>query len=127
MRRYLVVANQTLGTDQLRQELLLRAETEPASFFIVMPAAPVDRTKERLGRLREAVMELRNVGCPAEGELAQPDPVKAVHRRLRLQEFDEIIVSTLPRRISRWLHMDLPSRLERSIPLPITTLIGKDD
>ena len=92
-----------------------------------MPAAPVDRTKERLGRLREAVMELRNVGCPAEGELAQPDPVKAVHRRLRLQEFDEIIVSTLPRRISRWLHMDLPSRLERSIPLPITTLIGKDD
>ncbi len=36
--------------------------------------------------------------------------------------FDEIIISTLPSSVSRWLRIDLPSRVKRAYPLPVVTI-----
>ena len=37
---------------------------------------------------------------------------------------DEIILSTLPPGISRWLKKDLPHRVEQRFALPVTTVIS---
>jgi hypothetical protein len=54
------------------------------------------------------------------GQVGDRDPLRAVEDVLATGKFDEIIVSTLPRRISRWLHQDLPHRLEQKFGLPVT-------
>ncbi|TWF74984.1 hypothetical protein FHX44_11868 [Pseudonocardia hierapolitana] len=58
--------------------------------------------------------------------MCDPDPMRAVEDALGRQEFDEIIVSTLPVRLSRWLHQDLPARLGRKFHLPVTHVAAKD-
>jgi hypothetical protein len=60
-----------------------------------------------------------------DGELGDADPLEAVTELLERQTFDEIILSTLPQPISRWLGMDLPHRLQRQSGLPVTTIITR--
>ena len=144
MRRYLVVANQTLGGNELAELLGKRAKSEPSEFFIVVPATPsidfvlgahampvmgglpaVPDSPERARalakeRLEMALAQLRAAGATVEGRVGDPDPVRAVEAVLKGRQFDEIIVSTLPSRISRWLRQDLPRRLEHKTGLPVT-------
>ncbi|MDJ0925957.1 MAG: hypothetical protein QNJ77_15505 [Acidimicrobiia bacterium] len=135
MRRYLVVANQTLLSDQLMQELLLRAEADESSFYVIVPDtarrdysdtwdAHQSSARQRLNR---ALSEIRLAGASALGSVEQPDPIEAVSTRLRREEYDEVIVSTLPKTLSRWLKMDLPSKIERAVSMPVTTIIAKED
>jgi GABA permease len=56
--------------------------------------------------------------------VGDPDPVAAVGDALRAREFDEVIVSTLPRGVSRWLRLSLPHRLERMTDLPVHHVIA---
>ena len=58
------------------------------------------------------------MGVEATGEVGSKDPVDAVHDALRTHEVDEIILSTLPVRVSRWLGQDVPSKLRRSVARP---------
>lgn len=143
MRRYLVVANQTLTGHELERVIVRCAEAEPSEFFIVVPATPVvDMWVEAVAlpyggilsetqtsdeartlaqeRLAEATAQLRAAGAEARGEVGDRDPVAAVEQVLQNESFDAIIVSTLPSRISRWLHQDLPRRLENKFGLPVT-------
>jgi nucleotide-binding universal stress UspA family protein len=143
MRRYLVVANQTLGEDQLVELLKRRARSEPSEFFILVPATPsieyvtvaaipvmggfpvvpdsAEHSREMAEeRLATALAQLQDVGATVEGRVGAPDPVQAVEAVLTAREFDEIIVSTLPKRVSGWLRQDLPCRLERKTGLPVT-------
>jgi len=53
------------------------------------------------------------------------NPILAVEDLMRDQEFDEIIVSTLPPRISKWLKIDLPRRVEAAFGLPVTHVVGE--
>jgi len=146
MRRYLVVANQTLTDDELVRVIGERANAQPSTFFIVVPATPmVEMWVEAMmmpyggvpynpyspkqarelaeERLKTATAQLRAAGATVDGQVGDPDPVRAVEGALRVKEFDEIIVSTLPRRISKWLHQDLPRRLEQKFGLPVTQVI----
>ncbi len=143
MRRYLVVANQTLASHQLRQELLLRAESEESTFYFLVPeTAANDYAQDWKGqggavseagspgarqRLEQAIGAVRSAGAHATGSIESPDPMKSIHQRLRREEYDEVIVSTLPKTISRWLKRDLPSRVERAVGKPVTTIIAKGE
>jgi hypothetical protein len=142
MRRYLVVANQTLQGDGLVRVIARCAEAQPSEFFIVVPATPAlemwveavampycgvpyelnssEHARELAQeRLSAATAELRAIGATVDGRVGDRDPVNAVEGALRTAHFDEIIVSTLPHRISKWLHQDLPRRLEQ-FGLPVT-------
>jgi hypothetical protein len=143
--KYLVVANQTLGGDQLMQVVRQRIAAGSSSFFVLVPntqlveltgpvpsasaAAVSAETEHRAtlraqARLHQALVQLRAEGVEARGDLGDADPLTAIGDKLAEEEFDEIIVSTLPTGISRWLGMDLPHRAERRFKLPVTTVIA---
>jgi hypothetical protein len=73
-------------------------------------------------RLDEVLMRLREMGAEADGEVGDRDPVMAVRDALRGREVDEVIVSTLPKGLSRWLGEDVPSRLRDSVPVPVVVV-----
>jgi hypothetical protein len=147
VRRYLLVANQTLGGDQLLAEVRRRAAAEPSSFFVVVPntrqvdvapvpggpvppgsasvATAVEDHRATLiaeARLHEALARLKAEGVEAKGDLGDPEPLTAIGDALEAGDFDEIIISTLPVGLSKWLGMDLPHRAQRRFRLPVTTV-----
>jgi hypothetical protein len=75
-------------------------------------------------RLTTELNRLWHEGAEADGEIGDADPLRAIRNLLHEQEFDEIILSTLPPGASRWLRMDLPHRVERSSKLPVTHIVG---
>jgi hypothetical protein len=143
LRRYLIVANQTLGGDELAKAANALIAAGPCEFWVVVPAtmvtdlAPVtcvpmlggvpvplsDSPEEgralAQARLDRALEALRKCGAVAGGEVGDPDPMHAVELALKDREIDEVIVSTLPARLSRWLHQDLPGRVERKFHIPV--------
>jgi hypothetical protein len=140
MGNYLVVANQTLGGAELDDEIRKRLKAGPSSFYVLVPVTrPHDyptTTGMEIGaggslpmvvraRLGQLLDELRRLGAEADGELGHPDPMRAVADVLSSRSFDEIVVSTLPQPISKWLAMDLPHRLQRRFDLPVTTVVAK--
>jgi hypothetical protein len=64
-------------------------------------------------------------GAPVEGIIGDPEPLNAVQDAVNLRGFDEIIISTLPKRVSRWLRLDLPSKVS-GLGLPVTTVTAKE-
>ena len=132
MGKYLVVANQTLGGDQLMAEVRQRATAGPSSFYVIVPntrlsssATTEDEHRATLtaqSRLNQALTQLRSEGLDASGDIGDPEPLTAIEDALAGQQFDEIIISTLPSGISHWLRMDLPQRAERKFKLPVTTV-----
>jgi hypothetical protein len=144
MRRYLVVANRTLGGDHILRAVRQRMHNEPCEFWIVVPAVrPVStRTGDRSygsdagdygwaesgelfaqQRLDRELQRLHEAGADADGEVGDADPYKAVSRTMADKKFDEIILSTLPRARSRWLRQDLPRKLQR-FGVPVTEIVS---
>lgn len=144
-RRVLVIANQTLGGSELQEAIRHRTEAGPASFFVLVPAthsahlsqagsgqpvsAPADTSDDKgvalaRWRLRVTIDALHAAGVEAEGAIGHPDPVRAVADLLHSQDIDEIIVSTLPKGLSRWLEADLATQLERRFHLPVTSVVS---
>jgi hypothetical protein len=145
MRRYLVVANQTLGGEQLSAKLAECMRAGPCRFYLVVPVTQTeasDRWAARgldggvvpgayriaralaHGRLKQELTRLQEAGADADGEVVDPHPIDAVRKLASREEADEIIVSTLPRRLSRWMAMDLPHRIRRATGLPVTHITG---
>lgn len=130
MARILVVANQTCESPDLLEALKARAAQGDAEFFLVVPASghnvlekatdPDAAAAESERHLEHAVERFRAAGLNVEGELGDGDPIAAVQDAVNFHEFDEAIVSTLPARASKWLKMDLPTRVERTTGLPVT-------
>lgn len=133
MRRYLVVANQTLGGEPLLDELRRSLRSGSASFHVVVPAThPKDQWTWTEGeadaiaadRLERALERFRELGATeVTGEVGSPRPIEAMGDALRDGEFDGIVLSTLPAGVSKWLNQDLPSRVERAFDLPVTHVI----
>jgi hypothetical protein len=76
-------------------------------------------------RLRGGLGWLHHLGAAtAEGEVGDKNPLHAIRTSLEREgrQFDEIIISTLPSRMSRWLRMDLPQRAKREFRLPVTVV-----
>ncbi len=94
-----------------------------------LPARQADAERraemESRTRLEQLLAAIRAAGADAEGDVGASDPVAAVEESLTEGPFDEIIVSTLPAGVSRWLRMDVPSRIERRFKLPVTTVTAQ--
>lgn len=123
-RRILIVANRTAATPLLIDAVRERAELGPCSFALLTPEEPrkggADWTLDTAIPLLE-----RAAGTRVEGIVGEADPFEAVKTALQEHEFDEVIVSTLPRRVSEWLRRDLPHRIER-LGVPVTTVTQHD-
>ena len=94
------------------------------SYADLTPLGAVDeeglrQARERLGT---QLGLLRRIDPSATGEVGDADPMLAVATVLARGDFDEIVVSTLHSSVSRWMRLDLPSRLERRFGLPVTTV-----
>jgi hypothetical protein len=135
MRSYLIVANQTLTSDSLRDAITARLAAGPIRTHVVVPLSPVggrltwDEQESRTvaqGRLDDVLGRLREMGAEADGEVGDRDPVMAVRDALRGREVDEVIVSTLPKGLSRWLGEDIPSRLRDSVAVPVTVVTQEE-
>ncbi len=131
MKSYLIVANQTLTSQSLADEITARLADGPLRAHVVVPLSPVggrltwDEDESRTvaqDRLDDVVKRLRDMGAEADGEVGDRDPVMAVRDALRGREVDEIIVSTLPKGLSRWLGEDVPSRLRNLVAVPVTVV-----
>ena len=137
MRRYLVVANQTLGGSHLVDVVRARLRSGPCRFHILVPASPIHERATwvegeahgvALGRLRTGLERFRQMGADADGEVGDQRPMDAIDDALRESgPFDEIIISTLPPGRSRWLKLDLPHRVEAAFGVPVTHLIGQPE
>ena len=131
MRSFLIVANQTLASPTLASAVEDRVAEGPARFHVVVPATPVQHgltwdeqeaetaARERLQRM---LTWLRGLGAEASGEVGNKDPVAAAQDALRGNPVDEVILSTLPAGISRWLGQDVPSRIKGAINVPLTVV-----
>lgn len=132
----LVVANRTAGSEELLDALRERAEQGPAHFHLVVPATPhgvswvADMsagTDAAEDDLEGALERLRDHGLDVDGEVGDPDPIAAVHDSAHFGSYEEVIVSTLPKHLSRWLRLDLPRRVAHATGLPVmhVTAAGK--
>ena len=144
VRRYLVVANQTLGGEELWGAIRERIAGGDCHFHLLVPATPADQLDpgvtaevvaeggpgEDLGRrlarqrMRHELDRMRELGASVSGEIGVADPVDAVRVVLHRWEFDEVILSTLPGRRSRWLAADLPTKIRRGFKLQVTQVTG---
>jgi GABA permease len=141
--RILLVANQTLGGEELTAAVRERARDAETELWVVVPVTQThnamvggfdsavgpahlapDRSAAEVAddRLRDALYRFQHLGIPAAGEVSDKDPFSAVSDVLSREHFDEVIVSTLPRRVSHWLRIDLPRKVERVFGLPVTTV-----
>jgi hypothetical protein len=129
-RRVLLVANRTAPSARLHEAVEHRAMQGPVRFHLVVPAEPrglhrvvdpeVAGRDEARARLVEALPTLSEAaGTEVTGSVGDADPTAAIQDAIWLGGFDEVIISTLPRRISRWLRLDLPSKM-RGLGLPVT-------
>jgi hypothetical protein len=152
MRRILVVANQTLAGDRLLDAIKARVAEEPCEFTLLVPATASTRSGSvdsssgdvtwrgvagqagdvllpRRGyvqaqqRLEYGLDRFRQAGAVVtSGEVVGSNALHAIRDALRVREFDEIILSTLPSGVSAWLRQDLPHRIQRKFNLPVTVI-----
>jgi hypothetical protein len=119
----LVLANQTVLSDDLFDRIRRRAAVGPASFLIVSPQSDAEGNDDAERRLRRALDELRAEGIEAHGQVVHPDPYTAAKHVLHDERVDEMIVSTFPGERSGWLRRDLVGRLRKDTGLPVEHVI----
>ena len=126
--RILVVANRTAATPALLAAVRERAAKGPTEFTLLVPQLIAEETfgDEEARRTIELAVPLLEEA--ADGEvpaiIGTSDAMLAVERVLVHEHFDEVIVSTLPERVSHWLKRDLPARIER-LGMPVTVVRAK--
>ena len=124
--RVLIIANRTAATPGLLEEVRRRAAEGATRFTLLVPRPFWDPDTEESAITLELAIPLLEEAARGrvEGLIGDQDPVRAVESALADASYDEIILSTLPEHVSRWLHRDLPTRLQR-FGLPVTLVIAR--
>lgn len=127
-----MVASRTAATPTLLEEVRARAGRGPCRFTLLVPAVAhgvhraVDPEEQGVDEA-EATLELalplleEAAGTEVEGRIGASEPLAAIEDAVNTGEFEEIILSTLPTRVSRWLRLDLPHKTA-GLGLPVTTV-----
>ena len=134
--RVLVVAYKTAATKPLLDAVRERAQRGPSKFTLLVPnAAPglhkiVDPEDQGGGDAQEVIERALPAlsdaaGSPVEGVVGSTSPLSAIEDAINLRGFDEVIISTLPTKLSHWLKLDLPSKAT-GFGLPVTTVTPED-
>ena len=132
----LVVAHQTAATPGLLDAVRERAARGSARFHLVVPRQPhglhraVDPSQageaEAQAVLADALPKLSDAsGSQVAGSIGDAEPLMAIQDAVNMNSFDEIIISTLPLGISRWLKLDLISKA-RALGPPVTHVEAKE-
>jgi hypothetical protein len=133
--RVLVVAHKTAATPALQDAVRERAARGPAEFTLLVPNSahglhkvvdPEDQEAGEANQVLELALPLleQAAGAHVEGMVGDANPLDAIHDAVNLQGFDEIIISTLPTKVSKWLRLDLPSKIA-GLGLPVTTVTAQ--
>jgi hypothetical protein len=129
--RILVVASRTADSQELHAALVERNAQGPITGTLLAPAAwevtdPHGGRESALRRLRAAAEQLSGAGIEMQTVCGAPDPLEAVEAIWDPKQFDEVIVSTLPEHLSRWLRIDLPRRVEQLTGLPVRHVVAQE-
>jgi hypothetical protein len=132
--RVLVVANRTAESPELLDALLTRTMQGPCRFTLLVPSTPHgiswaadmhaggdEAEQHRAAFLQELRQEGLNV---EEAKVGDPDPLAAIQDECNFSDYDELIVSTLPLHVSKWLRVDLPRKAKAATGLPVTHVVG---
>jgi hypothetical protein len=121
----LVVAHQTAATPLLLGEVRRRAQ-EGCRFDLLVPDVADHSEAEPTLELALPLIQEAAGGKPVEGLVDGPEPLEAVRRAVAARHYDEVIISTLPRSVSRWLGRNLPRRVsELGVPVTVVTASGR--
>jgi hypothetical protein len=134
--RVLVVAHKTAATSSLIEAVRKRAASGPCRFTLLVPSAAhglhrvVDPEDQGSGEaedvLKDALPLLSDAaGTDVQGKIGDAEPMAAIQDAINLDGYDEVIISTLPVRVSRWLKLDLPSKVG-GLGLPVTVVTLQD-
>ena len=135
--RVLVVAHRTAATPGLADAVRHRAAAGPAQFTLLVPRSahglhrimdPEDQDDAEAREILERALPLLSAaaGTPVDGLIGDPTPLTAIEDAVNGQTFDEMIISTLPTRVSRWLRLDLPSKA-RNLGIPVTVVTQTEE
>ncbi|MBK6973472.1 MAG: hypothetical protein IPH26_11195 [Sterolibacteriaceae bacterium] len=123
-KRILIVAHRTAATPKLLDAVAERAAQGPSRFTLLIPRPYWDPDTEEAALTLELAIPLLDAaaGSHVQGIIGATDPVEAVRDALERETYDEVIVSTMPERVSRWLHLDLAHRIGRlGVPVSVVT------
>jgi hypothetical protein len=132
--RLLVVANETVGGDALRQEIRNRCRGRSCEILVVTPALTASRAAHWASDVDEAIelarqrmelslIEIDRLGLKARGEIGDSDPNVAIEDALRVFPADEVVISTHPSDRSRWLEAGVVDRAQEEVELPVTHVV----
>jgi hypothetical protein len=132
--KVLVVANRTAESPELLEALKKRAEQGACTFTLLVPSTPhgvawaadMHAGGEEAEQHRQAFLEeLRAEGLKVEdAKVGDPDPLAAIQDICNFDTYDEVIVSTLPLHVSKWLKVDLPHKAGHATGLPVTHVVA---
>jgi hypothetical protein len=125
--RYLVVLDHSLGGTGLTWAVREHAlEEGDIQVDVIVPAEQSD-TDAAQGRLEVELQKLGAEGIAASGSVVQTDPYEGIGDAARQQHYDGIIIATHPSTVSRWMHLDLPRRVERELQIPVEWMNARTD
>jgi GABA permease len=132
-RRILVIANETVGGEELLSAIKRRTEDVREQVLVVCPAlnSPLrhwvsdedgarNAAQQRLGASLEA---MREAGIDARGEIGDADPLQAIEDAIRTFAPDEVIISTHPPGRSHWLERGIVEATRERFVVPVTHVV----
>jgi hypothetical protein len=125
VKRTLVVANQTVASEQLLGLLRRKAEEEPRRFIVISPQSE-EENGHGAERLAHTLRELEDAGLDAVGQVVHPDPYTAIQNALQFYAPDDIVISTFPETRSGWLRNDLIGRVRASTGKPVEHVVADE-